>query len=71
MKKIIFIETSDLGTRYCANAARLLGFEPFFVTHLESNQGDTLLQLKEQNIIEEDSTDAEKIYQAISKKNEN
>lgn len=66
MKKLIFIETSDLGTRYCADAAQLLGFEPIFVTRINSHQGDTKLQLLEQSLIEADTTDAEKIILAIN-----
>ncbi|MFW3165017.1 ATP-grasp domain-containing protein [Pseudomonas syringae pv. syringae] len=46
MKKIIFIETSDVATRYSALAVLSLGFEPLFIVgSAQYYQGDTFNQL--------------------------
>jgi len=46
-KKLIIIETSDIGARYTAQAVLRLGFEPVFLVNLKNYQGDTLEQIQE------------------------
>lgn len=65
MKKIILIETSDIGARYTGKAVRELGFEPLFLCQLSNYQGDTLAQLKEFLHIDIATQDAQKLFSMI------
>lgn len=73
MKKIIFIETSDIGAAYTANACRKLGFDPLFICDLDNVQGDTRKQLDAElmlgNLINMKSTDALAIAQELERRN--
>jgi predicted ATP-grasp superfamily ATP-dependent carboligase len=73
MKKIIFIESSDIGARYTAQAARQLGFQPLFICDLEKVQGDTYKQLlteeQQGNLIVADTTSLESICAALQDQN--
>lgn len=68
MKKIIFIETSDVATRYCALAVAGLGFEPLFVVGSAAYyQGDTYAQLMEFAYLEcADTTNVEAIVSSLN-----
>lgn len=46
-QKLVVIETSDIGARYTAEAAKSLGFEPVFLCRLANYQADTLSQIRE------------------------
>ncbi len=46
-KKIIVVETSDIGARYSGNSIRNLGFEPVFLVEIKNYQSDTLKQIQE------------------------
>ena len=56
MKKLIVIETSDIGARYTAEAAKRLGLEPVFLVNSNNYQGDTLAQLRAFEHYEVDTT---------------
>ncbi|MBX9766806.1 MAG: ATP-grasp domain-containing protein [Bdellovibrionales bacterium] len=45
MKKIILIESSDIGVRYSAEAVRNLGFEPLFLCDMSGYQADPKAQI--------------------------
>ncbi len=45
MQKIIFLDTSDVGARYTAEASIQLGFEPIFLINLDEFFGDTKDQI--------------------------
>lgn len=67
-RKIVVIETSDVGARYTGLAIRQLGFEPLFVVNsIDQYQADTRSQLAEFDILECGNTkDAENIILALS-----
>lgn len=65
MKKIIVIETSDIGALYTARAAQLLGYEALFLTNLNNYQSDTRNQLLECQYIDCDTTSAESLLQTL------
>lgn len=46
MQRVVFIETSDIGARYSAEAARRLGFEPFFICDFKDYHADPRKQLE-------------------------
>jgi predicted ATP-grasp superfamily ATP-dependent carboligase len=75
MKRIIFIETSDVGAFYTAEGSRRLGYEPLFVCNINNIQGDTRLQIENEfskgNVIDVDTTSIEKIKSALIKSNIN
>jgi ATP-grasp domain len=52
MKRIVFLESSDIGVRYSGLAARRLGFEPLFICDLGRYQADTRRQLTEFQVID-------------------
>jgi hypothetical protein len=56
MKKLIIIETSDIGARYTADAAKRLGLDPVFLVNSNNYQGDTLSQLRATEHYEVDTT---------------
>jgi hypothetical protein len=56
MKKLIIIETSDIGARYTAEAAGRLGLHPVFLVNSQNYQGDTLAQLRTFEHYEVDTT---------------
>lgn len=56
MKKLIIIETSDIGARYTAEAAQRLGLHPIFLVNSQNYQGDTLAQLRAFDHYEVDTT---------------
>jgi hypothetical protein len=51
-KRLIFIESSDIGVRYSGRAARALGFEPLFLCDLRHYQADPRAQLSEFEVID-------------------
>lgn len=63
--KIVFVETSDIGAAYSAEACLLLGYEALFLCNSGNYQGDTLAQLKQLAHIECDTTDVDAMYQAL------
>lgn len=69
MKRILFIESSDIGAFYTAEGARRLGYRPLFVCDFSGIQGDTRLKLlreKEQgNLIEADTKSEDSILSAL------
>jgi hypothetical protein len=73
MKKIVFIETSDIGAAYTAKACKLLGFEPVFLCDLNNIQGDTKLQLDREflagNVFQANTTSLDSLTEALTKNN--
>lgn len=67
-KKIIVLETSDVGARYTGLAIRQLGFEPLFLlSSLNQYQADTRRQLMEFEVLECGNTnDSTVINQALA-----
>lgn len=65
MKKLIIIETSDIGARYTAEGAQRLGFEPVFLVRMENYQGDTRRQLRNLEFYEVDTTSAASMAEFI------
>ena len=47
MKKMILVDTSDVGADYSAKAVQQLGFEPIFLVDLDEFQGDTINEVKQ------------------------
>jgi len=66
MQYLIFIETSDIGVKHSANAAKILGYKPVFICKRGAYQADTLLQLNQQKTIECDTTSIEAIKDCIN-----
>lgn len=46
MKKILIIDSSDVGAKYTADAIIEMGYEPIFLVNLDDFQGDTVKQIK-------------------------
>jgi hypothetical protein len=69
MKKIIFIESSDIGASYTAEGCRRLGYDPLFICDIEKVEGDTRTQLEIEglrgNLISVDSTSVDKIFESL------
>ncbi len=51
-KRLVFIESSDIGVKYSGQAARALGFEPLFLCDLRHYQADPRAQLSEFEVID-------------------
>ncbi|MGQ5524296.1 ATP-grasp domain-containing protein [Chitinimonas sp. PSY-7] len=68
LKRIVVLETSDVGARYTGLAIRQLGFEPLFlVSGLAQYQADTRRQLVEFDVLECGNTrDADIVCQALT-----
>ena len=62
---LLFLETSSIGPRYSAQAARILGFEPVFVAELALYQGDERRQLRELGAIDSKTRTVEEIIHAL------
>ncbi|MGZ3769360.1 MAG: ATP-grasp domain-containing protein [Bdellovibrio sp.] len=69
MKKIIVIETSDIGAKYTSEAAKLLGYEALFLVNLNNYQADTKAQLLECDYIDCDTTSCESLISIIKLNN--
>lgn len=68
-RKLIFVETSDIGARYSAEAARRLGFDPVFLAQMKNYQADTRSQLCEARVLECDTRRAAQILQTLRMEN--
>lgn len=68
-KKIIVIETSDIGARYTGMAIRNLGFDPLFLISLKNYQSDTLNQIQEFDYVDMDTTSVSSMLDFIHQKN--
>lgn len=69
MKKLIIIETSDIGARYTAEAAGRLGLHPVFLVDSRNYQGDTLAQLQTFEHYEVDTTSVTAMAHFLMKRN--
>ncbi|MGZ3772558.1 MAG: ATP-grasp domain-containing protein [Pseudobdellovibrionaceae bacterium] len=69
MKKIIVIETSDIGAKYTVKAAEHLGYETLFLANLGNYQADTKKELLESQYIDCDTTSADSLYQTLKQNN--
>ncbi len=65
MKRLAFIESSDIGVAYSAEAARSLGFEPVFICDLTHYAADPLIQLNRELVIDTDTSSVENILNAL------
>ncbi|NJL25239.1 MAG: hypothetical protein HC902_08705 [Calothrix sp. SM1_5_4] len=55
-QSLVFLETSDIGARYSALAARRLGYDPVFLIDPKNYQADTRAQLEKFRTIRCDTT---------------
>jgi biotin carboxylase len=67
MRTLYLVETTDLGTRYCARAARSLGYEPVFLCDPNEYAGDVRAQLLEQRIRVVDSSSVQAIVEVVAR----
>ncbi|WP_375765110.1 hypothetical protein NR798_25680 [Archangium gephyra] len=58
MSVLLIVETSDVGARFTAEAARALGFEPLFLCDLGSYQADTRRELEAYPVLDGATGDA-------------
>ncbi len=65
MRPLFFVETTDLGTRYCALAARSLGYEPIFLCDPGAYSGDVRAQLLEQVVRVVDTSSVDAVVAAV------
>lgn len=68
-QKLIFLETSDIGARHSAQAARHLGFEPIFLVQIGNYQADTLAQLRAERTIECNTNNVDTMVEALKAHN--
>lgn len=66
MKRIVFIESSDIGVGYSGRAARELGYEPLFLCDLRHYQADPRAQLAQFDVIDGPTETLEDVLRAIS-----
>ena len=64
-KTLLILETSDIGCKYTAEAARKLGFSPVFLADLRNYQADTLEQLRRETVLDVPTTDAQHLYKHL------
>jgi len=60
-KRLVFIESSDIGVKYSGHAARALGFEPLFICDLRCYQADLRAQLDEFEVIDSPTASTEQV----------
>lgn len=70
MRTLYLVETTDLGTRYCARAARSLGYEPVFLCDPNDYAGDVRGQLLEQRIRVVDTSSVQAIVELVAAESE-
>jgi biotin carboxylase len=70
MRTLYLVETTDLGTRYCARAARSLGYEPMFLCDPNDYAGDVRAQLLEQRLRVVDTSSAKAIVELVAGESE-
>lgn len=68
-KKILLIETSDIGAKPTGEAVRHLGFEPVFLVNLKNYQADTLSQILQYEHYDTDTTSVDSMQAWIEKQN--
>ncbi len=69
MRKLIIIESSCVGAAYTGNAAKLLGYEPIFLTDSYGSQGDLLEQMKKFNLINCDTSSVDNMLSSLKQSN--
>lgn len=69
MQKMIFIDTSDVGADYSAQAAQALGFEPVFLIDLDEFQGDTVQQVQQYKYFHADTQSVPELLNVIEQHN--
>jgi predicted ATP-grasp superfamily ATP-dependent carboligase len=67
MRTLYFVETTDLGTRHTALAARSLGYEPVYLCDPNAYAGDVRAQLLEQRVRLVDTTSVDEVVAAIER----
>lgn len=65
MKKILLIDTSDIGAAYSAEAIKKLGFEPVFLVDFNDFQGDTARQIRQYQHYQVDTKSLEALVRLI------
>ncbi|MCB0390734.1 MAG: ATP-grasp domain-containing protein [Bdellovibrionales bacterium] len=69
MKKIIVIETSDIGCAYTKQAINQMGFEELFLCDLKNYQGDTLKQINQTSYINTPTNCADELLKILEDNN--
>jgi biotin carboxylase len=64
-KTLVFLESSDIGVKYCAEAALLLGFKPLFLCSLAHYQADPLKQLQQYGVVDCDTRDVQQVLKVL------
>lgn len=64
--RLVLLESSDIGARYSAEAAKSLGFDPLFLLNLNSYYADPRAQIRCFEHIECDTTSVEWVLGALS-----
>jgi len=65
-KRLVFLESSDIGVKYSGRAARALGFEPLFLCELRHYQADPRAQLGEFEVIDCDTLDLSELRRVLA-----
>lgn len=65
MKKILLIETSDIGAAYTAEAVKELGYEPVFLCNLKEYSADPLAQIQRYAHFDCDTSSLENVLEKI------
>ncbi len=67
MAKLLLVETSDIGTRYSAEAAAALGLEPFFLANLGDYQADPRAALMRYSHLDVSTEHAPEMVEALKR----
>lgn len=67
MKRLVFLESSDIGVRYSGQAARALGFEPLFLCDLRQYQADPRSQLAEFEVLDIETSSIDRVLEALAR----